>query len=272
MHSVTVCMCERTHRANACYVQAIMLEFYDRTEASKEDVHPSVESNRALEDQPIQLSTCLNVFNQGEKLTDHYCSKCSRPADGGDIVMRTMVSAKLAVTQSALLTCICVQTKQMDLYRLPPLLVIQLKRFQFNQFSRRKLYNLVMFPVQVCYTIVITISNTRMVPCLWFQGLDLSEYLSKDPVKCPPPDLSYWEFLGGKRMAVDPCGVDTAAMSSGGSQNAIGTPPIGSRERNYEGIPLSLSRDNVRKQSSYVCSSSDQGVLLCRLCTICTGS
>jgi hypothetical protein len=44
---------------------------------------------------------------------------------------------------------VSVQTKKMDLYRTPPLLVVQLKRFQFNQFSRRKLNNLVTFPVQV---------------------------------------------------------------------------------------------------------------------------
>jgi hypothetical protein len=37
----------------------------------------------------------------------------------------------------------------MDLYRTPPLLVIQLKRFQYNQVSRRKLNNLVTFPLNV---------------------------------------------------------------------------------------------------------------------------
>jgi hypothetical protein len=41
------------------------------------------------------------------------------------------------------------QTKKLELYRTPPLLIIQLKRFQYNQFSRRKLNNLVTFPVTV---------------------------------------------------------------------------------------------------------------------------
>jgi Ubiquitin carboxyl-terminal hydrolase len=136
-------------------VQFIVQDAFDRTEANKEDLHPSVEANRALEDQPIQLSTCLDVFNHSERLTDHYCSKCSRAANGEDILLRTMVRCQSFAVDVMVwlpnLCCACVlcQTKKMDLYRLPPLLVIQLKRFQFNQFSRRKLYNLVMFPVQV---------------------------------------------------------------------------------------------------------------------------
>lgn len=44
---------------------------------------------------------------------------------------------------------VLVQTKKLELYRTPPLLIIQLKRFQYNQFSRRKLNNLVTFPVTV---------------------------------------------------------------------------------------------------------------------------
>mmetsp|Transcript_19815 Transcript_19815/g.44992 ORF Transcript_19815/g.44992 Transcript_19815/m.44992 type:complete len:169 (-) Transcript_19815:148-654(-) len=35
----------------------------------------------------------------------------------------------------------------MSLWRLPPILIIHLKRFQFTQYSRRKLRNLVVFPI-----------------------------------------------------------------------------------------------------------------------------
>ncbi|CAN0002588.1 unnamed protein product [Sphacelaria rigidula] len=50
-------------------------------------------------------------------------------------------------------------SKKMDIWRLPPILAIHLKRFQYTQYSRRKLRNLVHFPVN---------------------GLDLSPYVVKD--------------------------------------------------------------------------------------------
>lgn len=71
-------------------LQSVIQDAFDRVEATKEDIHPSVDANRALEDQPIQLSTCLDVFNHSERLNDHYCSKCSRAANGEDILLRTM--------------------------------------------------------------------------------------------------------------------------------------------------------------------------------------
>ncbi len=50
----------------------------------------------------------------------------------------------------------------MDIWRLPPILVIQLKRFQYTNYSRMKLRNLVNFPIK---------------------GLDLSPWIVKDQVK-----------------------------------------------------------------------------------------
>ena len=52
------------------------------------------------------------------------------------------------------------QTKRMSLWRLPPVLIIQLKRFQFTQHMRRKLRDLVVFPLE---------------------GLDLSRILAECP-------------------------------------------------------------------------------------------
>ena len=41
-----------------------------------------------------------------------------------------------------------VQTKRMSLWRLPPVVIIHLKRFQFTQHTRRKLRDFVHFPVE----------------------------------------------------------------------------------------------------------------------------
>lgn len=53
------------------------------------------------------------------------------------------------------------QTKRMSLWRLPPVVIIHLKRFQFTQHMRRKLRDLVVFPVE---------------------GLDLSRIVASDSV------------------------------------------------------------------------------------------
>jgi len=72
----------------------------------------------------------------------------------------------------------------MDLWRLPPLLIIHLKRFQYTATSRRKLKNLVMFPLK---------------------GLDLKEFLAKNRTRrtetqeyMEQSGLLYWRKLGGK--------------------------------------------------------------------------
>ena len=80
----------------------------------------------------ITLEDCLDAFAEEEKIPEAYCSNCKD---------------------------FRVQTKKMSLWRLPPVVVIQLKRFQFTQHMRRKLRDLVVFPVE---------------------GLDLSRILAPD--------------------------------------------------------------------------------------------
>jgi ubiquitin carboxyl-terminal hydrolase 4/11 len=60
-----------------------------------------------------------------------------------------------------------VQTKRMSLWRLPPVVIIHLKRFQFTQHMRRKLRDFVDFPVE---------------------GLDLSRIMAKDTVPSTSSD------------------------------------------------------------------------------------
>uniref|UniRef100_A0A448ZNE9 ubiquitinyl hydrolase 1 n=1 Tax=Pseudo-nitzschia multistriata TaxID=183589 RepID=A0A448ZNE9_9STRA len=69
----------------------------------------------------ITLEDCLDAFAEEEKIPEAYCSKCKD---------------------------FKIQTKRMSLWRLPPVVIIQLKRFQFTQHMRRKLRDFVQFPVE----------------------------------------------------------------------------------------------------------------------------
>ena len=75
------------------------------------------------EDDQITLKDCVDAFVKEEKLGEDnkwYCPKCKE------------------FTQA---------TKKLDLYSLPPILVIHLKRFQYNSYHRDKLDTLVQFPL-----------------------------------------------------------------------------------------------------------------------------
>ena len=69
----------------------------------------------------ITLEDCLDAFAKEERIPEAYCSRCKD---------------------------FRVQTKRMSLWRLPPIVIIHLKRFQFTQTMRRKLRDLVIFPVE----------------------------------------------------------------------------------------------------------------------------
>lgn len=82
----------------------------------------------------VTLEECLDAFSKEEKIPETYCSKCKD---------------------------FRVQTKRMSLWRLPPVVIIHLKRFQFTQHMRRKLRDLVVFPID---------------------GLDLSRIMAHEPI------------------------------------------------------------------------------------------
>lgn len=86
----------------------------------------------------ITLDDCLEAFAKEEKIPEAYCSRCRD---------------------------FRVQTKRMSLWRLPPVMIIHLKRFQFTPTMRRKLQELVVFPTE---------------------GLDLSRILAS--TDRPPPE------------------------------------------------------------------------------------
>ncbi|CAI5730610.1 unnamed protein product [Peronospora destructor] len=96
-------------------------EEYDPIQAGKMDCDASVQQHQRQDNQPLNLTHCMEMFTAKETIPEAYCGHCKtlRPA-----------------------------TKKMDLWRLPPLLVIHLKRFCFTQVSRRKLHHLVDFPLR----------------------------------------------------------------------------------------------------------------------------
>ncbi|CAM9632743.1 unnamed protein product [Ectocarpus sp. 12 AP-2014] len=112
---------------------SVIKEHYDASEALSCLLHSSIALHKDLEARPLSLEKCLDTFTAQEDIKEGYCSRCKEFHNA---------------------------SKKMDVWRLPPILAIQLKRFQYTQYSRRKLRNNVHFPVN---------------------GLDLSPYVVKDP-------------------------------------------------------------------------------------------
>jgi len=69
----------------------------------------------------ISLEECMESFAKEERIPEAYCSNCRE---------------------------FRVQTKQMSIWRMPPVMIIHLKRFQFTQHMRRKLRDLIVFPTE----------------------------------------------------------------------------------------------------------------------------
>ncbi|KAK6296272.1 hypothetical protein J4Q44_G00339850 [Coregonus suidteri] len=84
--------------------------------------HCSVQQSRRAQAEPISLDSCLKAFTSEEELGEdelYYCSKCQ--------------THRLA-------------TKKLDLWRLPPILIVHLKRFQFVNGRWIKSQKIVKFP------------------------------------------------------------------------------------------------------------------------------
>nr|XP_055222916.1 ubiquitin carboxyl-terminal hydrolase 6-like isoform X2 [Gorilla gorilla gorilla] len=86
------------------------------------DEHESVEQSRRAQAEPINLDSCLRAFTSEEELGEdemYYCSECKTH---------------------------CLATKKLDLWRLPPFLIIHLKQFQFVNDQWIKSQKIVKFP------------------------------------------------------------------------------------------------------------------------------
>ncbi|XP_032071684.1 ubiquitin carboxyl-terminal hydrolase 32 isoform X2 [Thamnophis elegans] len=100
---------------------ALHLRYQTSQERIAEE-HRSVELSQRAQAEPINLDSCLRAFTSEEELGEdemYYCSKCSTH---------------------------CLATKKLDLWRLPPILIIHLKRFQFVNGRWIKSQKIVKFP------------------------------------------------------------------------------------------------------------------------------
>uniref|UniRef100_A0A8C7G5A8 Ubiquitin carboxyl-terminal hydrolase n=1 Tax=Oncorhynchus kisutch TaxID=8019 RepID=A0A8C7G5A8_ONCKI len=99
---------------------ALHLRYQTSQERVKE--HCSVQQSRRAQAEPVSLDSCLKAFTNEEELGEdelYYCSKCK--------------THRLA-------------TKKLDLWRLPPILIVHLKRFQFVNGRWIKSQKIVQFP------------------------------------------------------------------------------------------------------------------------------
>jgi len=126
-----------------------------------------------------------------------------------------------------------VKTKTLEIYRLPPILIIQLKRFRHTGgtasgggITRGKLCTRVSFPVS--------------------RTLCMRPHMTRGPPPIgEPADVSIWRFLGGKE---DPTTAPLATTSAASIAPVKGTTKTerrasgGPTERLIDGLPLLLSR------------------------------
>lgn len=125
---------------------------FDATAAAELIYDQSITQNQKLDNTGITLERSLHDFTKPENIQEGYCGRCKKMQPS---------------------------TKTMDIWRTPPVLVIQLKRFQFTSFSRRKLNDFVKFPIH---------------------DFDITQYVAisrNSGAKEHVVDLSIWKYLGG---------------------------------------------------------------------------
>ncbi|XP_067683901.1 ubiquitin carboxyl-terminal hydrolase 15-like isoform X1 [Haliotis asinina] len=99
-------------------------KFYIEKDAEDFEQHDTIRYRSVPKRQAIQLNDCLKIFTDAEKLSEHdpwYCPSCKRHQQA---------------------------TKKFDLWSLPNVLIIHLKRFSYNRYWRDKIDALVEFPTE----------------------------------------------------------------------------------------------------------------------------
>ncbi|XP_051966292.1 ubiquitin carboxyl-terminal hydrolase 32-like isoform X2 [Xyrauchen texanus] len=204
--------------------------------------HPSVEQSRRAQAEPISLDSCLKAFTSEEELGEdelYYCSKCK--------------THRLA-------------TKKLDLWRLPPILIVHLKRFQFVNGRWIKSQKIVKFPRESFEPSAFL--APREVAQSMSSLQNQSECLVEEIQKLERGDSSVSSFstttlasppTSGKgtpcsiRRVGSPLSRNSSPSSSprntGRKQGRLRLPQLGSRHR------LSNSKENL--DSSIACSSKE---------------
>ena len=109
------------------------------------------------------------------------CGACVEACPGGAILIeREVREEKIPEAYCSKCKDFRVQMKRMSLWRLPPVVIIHLKRFLFTQHMRRKLRDLVVFPIE---------------------GLDLSRIMAQESETAPPSPTQKSEENGEANSA-----------------------------------------------------------------------
>jgi ubiquitin carboxyl-terminal hydrolase 4/11/15 len=131
-------------------------KYYDENEAKLFEIDQSMENVPLSKKQTIQLTDCLDLFATMEKLGEHdtwYCPVCKEHQQA---------------------------TKKFDIWELPQILVIHLKRFSYSRYWRDKLDTFIDYPVR---------------------GLDMSRFVIKPGHRAAVYDLiavsNHYGGLGG---------------------------------------------------------------------------
>lgn len=227
---------------------ALLEEALDRVALVAKDVHPSVAACGEADAKATTLGQCMDAFSREELLDEPgYCGRCSKVRTRGvrpilDPATGTVIGEREVEEEDVIMRR---KSKRIELWRVPPVLLVQLKRFHNTATARRKLHNQVAFPLN---------------------GLSLSPYMARARTPHPPPDLSAWQWLGGKLAADAGSGgagaarapsasvsaAAAAASSGAGSRasTALGagrdrTSSTGPREAVVSGLPCLLSRSKT---------------------------
>jgi ubiquitin C-terminal hydrolase len=217
----------------------------DRVEAGRVMWHPSVAAAVEAAERPVSLDACLDLFSREEALDEEaFCPACSKVGAcappptptlasflGGGTAEAGAGAQDSGPTQRRF-------RKRIEPYRLPPILILQLKRFQHTAYVRRKLQTAVAFPVD--------------------EPLCMRPHLARSgPPRSSRVDLRMWKTLGG-RLAPgeemrteeeegkgEEAGAPPSPLSDGAARTrrlSTSAGPAEARASSSMGIPLFVSR------------------------------
>ncbi|XP_031429479.1 ubiquitin carboxyl-terminal hydrolase 32 isoform X2 [Clupea harengus] len=212
--------------------------------------HSSVEQSRRAQAEPISLDSCLRAFTSEEELGEdelYYCSKCK--------------THRLA-------------TKKLDLWRLPPVLIVHLKRFQFVNGRWIKSQKIVKFPREGFDPAAFLAprerslqEETQRAAGAGGTAVGDSSSLAASGTICSVSSVSTSTFsslsstpkaspalarrAGSPLKGSSPAG---SPKSGGRKQGRLRLPQLGSRHR------LSTSKENLESSSFNITSGSTDGM------------
>ncbi|TMW65897.1 hypothetical protein Poli38472_003662 [Pythium oligandrum] len=209
--------------------------FQDRVNLEKMrqvESHSSVEKNEAIDKGPVPLKTCLDAFTSEEKISEGYCSSCRKHLE---------------------------MTKKMEIWRLPPVMVIHLKRFQYTQTYRRKLGSLVEFPVhdlELASTVAPHVEVPERYPVKRSREESVKKVKEEEVTVEAEPEAAVKDESEGETDATKAATVadsdGSATADSSSSSPAETKPPIQNRiRRGYTNTNLEQSRCLETKYDLY---------------------